>query len=47
MSSLIEFKNEIGIIVVEISEKILRRQLDNRAEQEKYIKQLAEEVKLN
>ncbi len=47
MAALIEVKNEIGIIVVEISEKILRRQLDNRAEQEKYIKQLAEEVKLN
>ena len=47
MAALIEVKNEIGIIVVEISEKILRRQLDNQAEQEKYIKQLAEEVKLN
>jgi F-type H+-transporting ATPase subunit b len=47
MAALIEVKNEIGIIVVEISEKILRRQLDNRSEQEKYIKQLADEVKLN
>jgi F-type H+-transporting ATPase subunit b len=47
MAALIEVKNEIGIIVVEISEKILRRQLDNRSDQEKYIKQLAEEVKLN
>jgi len=47
MAALIEVKNEIGIIVVEISEKILRRQLDNLPEQEKYIKQLAEEVKLN
>jgi F-type H+-transporting ATPase subunit b len=47
MAALIEVKNEIGMIVVEISEKILRRQLDNLPEQEKYIKQLAEEVKLN
>ena len=47
MAALIEVKNEIGLIVVDISEKILRRQLDNRLEQEKYIKQLAEEVKLN
>jgi F-type H+-transporting ATPase subunit b len=47
MAALIEVKNEIGIIVVEISEKILRRKLDNLPEQEKYIKQLAEEVKLN
>jgi F-type H+-transporting ATPase subunit b len=47
MAALIEVKNEIGMIVVEISEKILRRQLDNLPEQEKYIKHLAEEVKLN
>jgi F-type H+-transporting ATPase subunit b len=47
MAALIEVKNEIGMIVVEISEKILRRQLDNLPEQERYIKQLAEEVKLN
>jgi F-type H+-transporting ATPase subunit b len=47
MAALIEVKNEIGIIVVEISEKILRRQLNNLTDQEQYIKQLAEEVKLN
>jgi len=47
MAALIEVKNEIGLIVVEISEKILRRELENKTEQEKYIKRLAEEVKLN
>ena len=47
MAALIEVKNEIGLLVVGISEKILRRELQNRPEQEKYIKQLAEEVKLN
>lgn len=47
MAALITVKNEIGLMVVEITEKILRRELANRTEQEKYIKQLAEEVKLN
>jgi len=47
MATLIEIKNEIGLLVVDISEKILRRELQNKTEQEKYIKQLAEEVKLN
>jgi F-type H+-transporting ATPase subunit b len=47
MAALIEVKNEIGLLVVGISEKILRRELQDRPEQEKYIKQLAEEVKLN
>jgi F-type H+-transporting ATPase subunit b len=47
MAALIEVKNEIGMLVVDISEKILRRELQNKPEQEKYIKHLAEEVKLN
>jgi F-type H+-transporting ATPase subunit b len=47
MAALIEVKNEIGQLVVGISEKILRRELENKTEQEKYIKKLAEEVKLN
>jgi F-type H+-transporting ATPase subunit b len=41
MAALIEVKNEIGILVVEISEKILRRELENKTEQEKYIRKLA------
>ena len=47
MAALIEVKNEIGQMVVGISEKILRRELQDKSEQEKYIKQLAEEVRLN
>lgn len=47
MAALIEVKNEIGLLVVGISEKILRRELQDKPSQEKYIKQLAEEVKLN
>jgi F-type H+-transporting ATPase subunit b len=47
MAALIEVKNDIGMLVVDISEKILRRELQSKTEQEKYIKQLAEEVKLN
>jgi F-type H+-transporting ATPase subunit b len=47
MAALIEVKNEIGQMVVDISEKILRRELQDKSEQEKYIKQLAEEVRLN
>jgi F-type H+-transporting ATPase subunit b len=47
MAAITEVKNQIGNLVVEVSEKILRRQLQNKPEQEDYIKQLAEEVKLN
>lgn len=47
MAALTDIKNEVGKMVIEISEKILRRELGNKADQESYIKQLAEDIKLN
>jgi F-type H+-transporting ATPase subunit b len=47
MAALTEIKNQVGNLVIEVSEKILRRELSNKTEQENYIKQLAEEAKLN
>ena len=46
-AALTEVKNQVGSLVVEVAEKILRKELSNRAEQESYIKQIAEGVKLN
>ena len=47
MAALIEIKNNVGNMVLEVSEKILKRELDNKADQEKYIKQLVDEIKVN
>lgn len=47
MAALTDIKNEVGKMVIGISEKILRRELANKAEQESYIKQLANDIKLN
>lgn len=47
MAAIIDLKNQVGNLVVEVSEKILRRELGNKEEQEKYIKQLADNVKFN
>jgi F-type H+-transporting ATPase subunit b len=47
MAAITEVKNQVGNLVIEVSEKILRRELSNKSEQESYIKQLANEVKLN
>ena len=47
MAALTDIKNQVGNLVIEVSEKILRRELSNKAEQENYIKQLAEEAQLN
>ena len=47
MAALTDLKNQIGNLVIETSEKVLRKELSNKAEQEGYIKILASEVKLN
>jgi F-type H+-transporting ATPase subunit b len=47
MAALTDIKNQVGNLVIEVSEKVLRKELSNKAEQENYIKQLAGEVKLN
>ena len=46
-AALTEVKNQVGSLVVEVAEKVLRKELSNKAEQETYIKQLADGVKLN
>lgn len=47
MAALTDVKNQVGKMVIEISEKILRRELSTQDSQETHIKGLVEEVKLN
>lgn len=47
MAAIIDLKNQVGNLVIEVSEKILRRELNNKQEQETYIKQRADDAKLN
>lgn len=47
MASITDLKNQVGNLVVEVSEKVLRRELNNKDEQEKYINQLAANVELS
>ena len=47
MAALTDIKNQVGKMVVEVSEKILRKELSDKANQEAYISQLAEGIKLN
>jgi F-type H+-transporting ATPase subunit b len=46
-AALTDVKNQVGKLVIEVSEKVLRRELANRTEQEGFIRQQAESVKLN
>jgi F-type H+-transporting ATPase subunit b len=47
MAALTDVKNQVGNLVIEVAEKVLRRELSNKGEQEKFIRDLAEDVKLN
>jgi len=46
-AAMIDVKNQIGNLVIEVAEKVLRKELTNRSEQNNYISKLAEEIKLN
>ena len=47
MAALTEVKNQMGKLVIEVSEKVLRKELEDKRAQETYIKGLVNEVKLN
>lgn len=47
MAALTDVKNQVGTLVVEVAEKILRKELGDKQQQEKYIKELAGDIKLN
>ena len=47
MAAIVDLKNQVGNLVLEVSEKVLCRELSNKEEQEKYIQQLAQNIELN
>lgn len=47
MAAITDIKNQMGNLVVEVSEKVLRKELSDKSAQEKYISTLASEIKLN
>jgi F-type H+-transporting ATPase subunit b len=46
-AAMVDIKNQVGTLVIEVAEKVLRKELANKNEQQDYIKKLAEEIKLN
>lgn len=47
MAALTEVKNQVGKLVIEVSEKVLRKELGSPDAQEAHIKGLVDSVKLN
>ena len=46
-AALTDVKNQVGALVIEVAEKVLHKELSNKAAQETSINELAEGVKLN
>ena len=47
MAALTDVKNQVGKLVVEVTEKVLRRELSSKEAQEAHIAGLVDDVKLN
>jgi F-type H+-transporting ATPase subunit b len=47
MAALTDVKNQVGKLVVEVTEKVLRKELDSKDAQEAHIKDLVKEVNLS
>jgi F-type H+-transporting ATPase subunit b len=47
MAALTDVKNQVGKLVIEVSEKVLRKELGNKDDQEAHIKGLVDGVKMN
>jgi F-type H+-transporting ATPase subunit b len=47
MAALTDVKNQIGNMVIEVSEKVIRRELEKKDDQERYIRQLADDLTRN
>ena len=47
MAALVDLKNQAGLMAIDIAEKVLRRELGSKADQEAFAKSLADQIKLN
>jgi F-type H+-transporting ATPase subunit b len=47
MAALTDVKNQVGKLVIEVTEKVLRKELAGKEAQEAHIKALVDDVKLN
>ena len=47
MAAMIEIKNSVGNMALEIAEKVLKKELQGNADQEKFVNTLVDEFNLN
>jgi len=46
-AALVDVKNQVGVMAVDIAEKILRKNLGNDATQQEYVRKLVDEIKMS
>lgn len=46
-AALVEVKNQVGVMALEIAEKVLRKDLADQQPQQEYVKRLVNEIKMN
>ena len=46
-AAMVDLKNQVGIMAIEIAEKVIRRELDDQKSHESFVKQLADEINLS
>ncbi len=47
LAAMTDLKNQTGKIAIEIAQKVLQRELGNKSEQEAFVQQLADNIKMN
>ena len=47
LAAMVDLKNKAGQLAIEIAEKVLRKELGNKSEQEAYAQSLTDQIKLN
>jgi len=47
MAAMVDLRNQAGQLAIEIAEKVLRKELGNKADQEAYAKGLVDQIKMN
>jgi F-type H+-transporting ATPase subunit b len=47
LAAIMDLKNQVGVMAIEIAEKVLRKELQGNTEQEAFVNTLVDEIKLN
>jgi F-type H+-transporting ATPase subunit b len=47
LAAMTELKNQVGVLAIEVAEKVLRRKLEDKQSQEQFVNQLVDEIEMN